>query len=208
MFKIFKKGFNYSQDGRGNRLVYHLFGCNLACPWCSNPEGLFYVDKKSYVEVSVDELVNEVISSKPLFFDGGGVTFTGGEPTLQFDDLKDALIKLKSVGINTCIENNGTSSRLFELFPFVDELIMDFKHYDNKVHTEIIGLDSSIIKKNIDLALEKHPDLLIRTVLISGFNTSDDDLKGFIDFFKGKNTQNARFEFLPYHEYGKVKWTK
>ena len=36
---VFQKGFNYSQDGPGNRLVYHLSGCSLRCPWCSNPEG-------------------------------------------------------------------------------------------------------------------------------------------------------------------------
>ena len=36
--KYFQKGFNYSQDGPGNRLVYHLHGCNLRCPFCQNYE--------------------------------------------------------------------------------------------------------------------------------------------------------------------------
>ncbi|MFD1401922.1 MULTISPECIES: 4Fe-4S cluster-binding domain-containing protein [Robinsoniella] len=26
------------QDGPGNRLFYHLQGCNMRCPWCGNPE--------------------------------------------------------------------------------------------------------------------------------------------------------------------------
>ena len=79
MINIFEKGFNYSQDGPGNRLVYHLSGCNMFCPWCSNPEGM----EKGGRQYSTDEIIREIQSSAPMFFDGGGVTFTGGECTLQ-----------------------------------------------------------------------------------------------------------------------------
>ena len=59
-----------------------------------------------------------------MFFEGGGVTLTGGEVGLQLDRVKQLLIQLKKEQINTCIETNGTSPRLPELFPFLDYLIM------------------------------------------------------------------------------------
>ena len=85
---IFQKGFNYSQDGPGNRLVYHLAGCNLNCPWCSNPEGLEKTEIAS--SLTIENIVKEALSCKMMFFDGGGVTLTGGEVTCQ----KDAVINL------------------------------------------------------------------------------------------------------------------
>lgn len=78
--KYFQKGFNYSQDGTGNRLVIHLQGCNLHCPWCSNPEGMSITGG---VSAPIEAFIQEILSCKRLFFDGGGVTFTGGECTLQ-----------------------------------------------------------------------------------------------------------------------------
>ena len=94
--RIFQKGFNYSQDGPGNRLVYHLQGCNLRCPWCANPEGLSVEGGERY---PVEALVQEVLRSRAMFFDGGGVTLTGGEVTLQFDALKELLTRLHAEGV-------------------------------------------------------------------------------------------------------------
>ena len=90
--RVFQKGFNFSQDGPGNRLVYHLQGCNLHCPWCSNPEGL---SKSGGTEYSISELMDEVRRSRLMFFSGGGVTLTGGEVTIQFDEVKEFLTQLK-----------------------------------------------------------------------------------------------------------------
>ncbi len=87
--QIFQKGFNFSQDGPGNRLVYHIAGCNMRCLWCSNPEGMQESD--AHTTYTKDALVAEAICCKPLFFDGGGVTFTGGEATLHAQELIDAI---------------------------------------------------------------------------------------------------------------------
>lgn len=252
--KIFQKGFNYSQDGTGNRLVYHLQGCNMHCPWCSNPEGMstegtLIVNEEYLLEeicpsgavkdkqisrklcsvckeqicikqhktkgirlscesYELDEIVEEARRSRPLFYDGGGVTLSGGEVTLQFDAVNMLLQKLNAEGIHTAIETNGSHPELETLFPFIDLLIIDFKHYDESRHKQITGISNHIIKENIKKVLAHRPDCIIRIPLIGGFNSLKTDAACFADFFRAYAGENVRFEFLPYHEYGKSKWVQ
>lgn len=202
--RIFQKGFNFSQDGPGNRLVYHLQGCNLRCPWCSNPEGL---DRSGGREYSVDELVEEVTRSSLMFFDCGGVTLTGGEVTMQFDAVKEFLTRLHAMGVHTCIETNGVSKRLPELFPVLDLLIMDIKHYDPGIHKKVTGLSNETTVSNIKEALRAKQPLALRIPLIGGFNSSEEDAHGFVRLFKELDVgQIVSIELLAYHEYGKEKY--
>lgn len=208
----FEKGFNYSQDGPGNRLVYHLQGCNMRCPWCANPEGLLpdpqpvEMHKKCNQTVNTDTLIEEILSCKSMFFDGGGVTFTGGECTLQFNPLRSILEQAASHGIHTAIETNGTHRLLPSLYPYVDCLIMDLKHIRSDVHKSFTGLSNHYIRKNIGIAMEQHPDVLIRTPLIHGFNDDPETITEYISFYKQFSLDHTRFEFIKYHEYGKSKW--
>ena len=251
--KVFQKGFNYSQDGQGNRLIFHLQGCNMKCPWCSNPEGMplegaLVVNKEwlnesccpmgavndgsldrskcqlceerpcakkrrqkgiqlSYKEIEVEELVAECISSKSMFFDGGGVTLTGGEITMQFDAVKELLEKLGEAGIHRAIETNGTHPRVIELIPLVDQWIMDVKHYDDEKHTEWLGVSNRWTIKNLKTISALHSDLLVRVPLIPGFNDALEDAKEFAKLFKeSMDCEKTKVEFLTYHEFGKGKW--
>lgn len=205
--KIFQKGFNYSQDGPGNRLVYHLKGCNLFCPWCSNPEGI-NPTLGEYQTYSVADIIDEAVRSSPMFFDGGGVTFTGGEATLQFEPLKVVLSGLKEKGIKTAIETNGTSKKLPTLFPLLDHLIIDLKHPNGEKHKTATGMDNQTVVKNIIAAMNFNTDTLVRVPLIGGFNDDDETLNAFTDFFASLKSENMKFEILTYHEYGKDKWQK
>lgn len=202
--RIFQKGFNYSQDGPGNRLVYHLQGCNLHCPWCSNPEGLACSGGTAR---SIDALVAEVQSCRMMFFDGGGVTLTGGEITMQFDAVKEFLTRLKEAGIHTAIETNGINSRLPELFPLVDHLIMDCKHYDTEKHRTVTGISNALTHRNIALAIAAGKRPALRIPLIGGFNASAADAEGFAKLFIELGLPgNGSLELLPYHEFGKDKY--
>lgn len=213
--KIFQKGFNYSQDGPGNRLVYHLQGCNLYCPWCANPESinplgtLMVSEGKSRLsckEFEIDQIVEEAKRSSPMFFESGGVTLTGGEPTIQFKAVKELLRKLKEAGIHTAIENNGTHKGLPELLPFIDYLIMDVKHYDSNKHKAVVGLPLDHIKENLKQIGDMGRQAAVRIPLVHEFNGKEEDIKGFVEFFKQFSTEQMTFEFLRYHEFGKDKW--
>lgn len=204
--QIFQKGFNYSQDGPGNRLIFHLSGCNLRCPWCSNPEGLTI---RGGTARSVDSLIAEAESCRMMFFDGGGVTLTGGEVTVQFETVKEFLTRLKAANIHTAIETNGIHPRLPELYPVIDYLIMDCKHYDQEKHRRVTGGSNALTHKNLALAVEagKHP--AVRIPLIGGFNASAEDAAGFVRLFEQIGLPgNGTVELLPYHEFGKEKYKK
>lgn len=202
--KILQKGFNYSQDGPGNRLVYHLQGCNFRCKWCSNPESM-NADGSDAKIYTVDELLDEAKRSRMMFFDGGGVTFTGGECTLQHDELIELLKKLQDEGINTVIETNASSPRLMKIAENVDYLITDFKHYDTNIHKKWIGVGNEAVKANLEKIFASGRQLHIRIPVIKNIN---DDPHGFVDYFKRFDTANTVFEFLAYHEFGKDKWTQ
>ena len=207
---IFQKGFNYSQYGPGNRLVYHLAGCNLKCPWCSNPEGLTLTDKAE--KISLEDVVKEALSARMILIDGGGVTLTGGEITCQRNAVLKLIKELKKSNINTCIETNASLPDCDEILEAVDYMIADFKTPSPEKARDILGADIEIIKKNLILRARTGKPLLVRIPLIHYFNCSEEDAVGFGEFFSQLQSEskgnNISFEILTYHEFGKEKYDK
>ena len=206
---IFQKGFNYSQDGPGNRLVYHLSGCNLTCPWCSNPEGMA-INQESQ-KLPIDHIISEVLSSRMIFIDGGGVTLTGGEVTCQKNAVLLLLKKLKENGIHTCIETNASIPQCEEIFDTVDYMIADFKSPSPQRLKDVTDADTEVIKANLIHRAKSGKPLLVRVPLIKYFNCSEADAREFALFFKELNdygSSNVFFEILTYHEFGKEKYAR
>lgn len=207
---IFQKGFNYSQDGPGNRLVYHLSGCNLKCPWCSNPEGMTITETAE--ALSPESIVKEALSARMILIDGGGVTFTGGEVTCQKDVVLPLIKDLQQNNINTCIETNASLTECEELFSTVDYMIADFKSPSPEKTKEVLGADIDIIKRNLIRRAKTGKPLLVRVPLIHYFNCGEQNAREFGEFFtllqQASTNDNVSFEILTYHEFGKEKYNK
>ncbi len=246
--RILQRGFNFSQDGPGNRLVYHLQGCTMRCPWCSNPESIAPSGsilalgeeadrlcpfgavhdgmpdaakcaacakpclsahsrflRMSCTEEDTDDVLREAERSAMLFFDGGGVTFTGGEATLQWDALETLLTALHEKGVHTALETNGSHPRLAELFGRIDYLILDCKHPDDETHRRVIGASNRQTLRNLRAAAETRDQLLVRIPLVGNFNDSEQDARCFAETLSCLREGHA-VEVLRYHEYGRDKW--
>ena len=200
---IFKKGFSFAVDGPGNRLVYHLRGCNFRCPWCANPECFLPLEGTG---LPVADILKEAAQARPLYIAGGGVTFTGGEPTCQFGALHEALEGLKGRGIHTCAESNAAHPELPVLFPLIDLLILDCKHHDSALHRQWTGQGNEQVLINIKKAAEAQVNLLVRIPLVGGVNASQEDAAAFAALFR--TLGEFPVEVLRYHEYGKPKWAQ
>ena len=78
-------------NGPGLRCVVFVQGCNLGCPGCWNSWGHTFRGTEFAVETILAEVVN-----RHRQYSLDGVTFSGGEPMQQADDLAALLEGLRS----------------------------------------------------------------------------------------------------------------
>lgn len=90
----------------------------------------------------IKELVEEVSRYKH-FFDtsNGGVTASGGEPTLQAEFLSDFFNECKKRGIHTALDTSGyvDMEAAEKILAFTDMVILDVKHLDDEKCIELTG---------------------------------------------------------------------
>ena len=114
----------------------------------------------------------------------GGVTFSGGEPTLQPDFLKVCLKKCKAQGIHTAVDTCGFVkwSVLEELLPHIDLFLFDIKHMDNETHRQLTGVTNNLILENLSKIDRHGKSIWIRIPLIPDQNDSEKNLRAIAHF--------------------------
>ena len=120
-------------DGPGLRLVVFLQGCPFRCLYCANPDT---IDVKGGTPTTPEEILQMAISQKAFFGKKGGITFSGGEPTLQAEALIPLFKELKANGIHICLDSNGGiwNEKVEELFSLTDLVLLDIKQFNPERH--------------------------------------------------------------------------
>ena len=154
------------------------------------------------------DIMAEVRRDIPFYTEGGGMTLTGGEPTVQ-PKLAEALLRLaKAEGISTALETCGHTrwAVWVELLPFLDDILYDLKHVDRTLHRQHTGLDNDLILSNLRQLVAKGAPVTVRIPLIPGFNAAPDQLRVIAEFVAHLNGAVKATHLLPYHRLGQTKY--
>lgn len=156
------------------------------------------------------EAVMAVIKKDCAFYrkSGGGVTFSGGEATIQYDFLLTLLKCCKQEGIHTCVETNGavSSERLASLAEFTDLFLVDFKLADNTLHQKYVGMSNHIVYETLVQLDALKKEVILRCPIIPSINDTDFQFDS-IRRVKTSHNNISSVEIMPYHNIGVQKWT-
>lgn len=192
-------------DGPGLRFVVFLQGCPFRCLYCANPDTIDPVGESKLTDP--DYIYDQVVSMKAFFGRRGGVTFSGGEPTVQAEALVPLCQRLKEAGFHICIDSNGTvwNEHVEALFRTVDLVLLDVKEIDPERHETITSRSNArTLETAAWLEREGHP-FWLRYVLVPGLSNDDDHLHRLGCHFADYK-QIERVELLPYHTLGVHKY--
>ena len=192
-------------DGDGLRYAVFLTGCPLRCIFCHNPDTWKIGCGQ---EISARDLAKKVTRYKPYFKNGGGVTFSGGEPLLQAEFIAEISPMLLSEGISYVIDTSGAvplSDAVRIALDGAEAVILDIKFPTDEEYLRYTGVDFSKTKAILDYLEEKKKRVIARTVVIPGINDTEEKMREYANI-ASKYTSIKKYELLPFHTMGFFKY--
>jgi len=165
-----------------------------------------------------DDLIHEVMKDR-TFFDksGGGITVSGGEPTLQTKFAGAFLKALMAKGIHTALDTCGLCAEesLAALLPYASLVLYDIKEIDPERHKALTGSSNDDVLSNLvytSAFIKTHiypKDLWIRTPIIPGATAREENIRG-IGRFIASNSDDlvSRWELCTFNNLCRDKYIR
>lgn len=188
--------------GGGPRIVRtECDGCGVCVSECAR--GAYKLVGR---RVSLDELWPEVERDRAFFeASGGGLTLSGGEPTLQMEFAASVIQRCAEMDIRVGLQTCGAFS--FEAFsPLIPKL--QFIHFDLKIldpalHLALVGADNRTILANARKLVSAGAPVIFRMPVIPDHTDSPENIEQVAALLKELNL--TQLALLPYHRMGEVK---
>ncbi len=168
--------------------------CIKACP-----DGLVSVVG---VEWSAEALAEKLMQNADFMkSSGGGVTISGGEPTMQADFVCELLCRLSGVhrAVETCAY--CTAETFMRIMDRTELVIMDIKLADAVLHKKWCGVDNKRIIENFRILKDSGKPHIVRIPLIPDITDTADNLSAISEI-----VSDSPVELLSYNPFAGAKY--
>jgi pyruvate formate lyase activating enzyme len=168
--------------------------CAEACP-----AGALEVVGREY---SPAEALEEVMRDEAFYRNsGGGVTVSGGEPTMQPRFVEQFLRLCREGGLHTALDTCGYSSSevLERLLSQADMVLLDLKLLEDKQHRELTGVGVGPVLDSARLVTGQGKPLWIRTPIIPGRTDSEENIRDLASFIGSELKTVERWDLLAFN---------
>ena len=162
--------------------------------------------KLSGEEWSAEALAQRLIKDRDVYrMSGGGVTFSGGEPLMQWSFVSDVIHRLN--GIHTAIETSGyCSDAVFaDAMKQCDLIMMDWKVSDPELHRHFTGVEQDRILRHAKMLAEGNTPFILRMPIIPGVNDYPDHFRRAAELAANSKAL-IRVDLLPYQQAAGAKY--
>lgn len=161
-------------------------------------------------EMTTEEVMQEILRDVVFYNQSdGGVTFSGGEPLLQYEFLLSLLEACKQKDIHTAVDTSGfTSASILERIAlYTDLFLYDLKTMNDARHLKFIGVSNRCILENLRLLAGWNKQIIIRVPIIPDVNDDDESLHAIGSFVNSLRIVK-QIHLLPFHQSGIEKYTR
>ncbi len=161
-------------------------------------------------EITAGEALAEVERDRPFYeTSSGGLTLSGGEPTLQPEFSRALLTLAGEAGLHRAMETCGFCqwANLEQFLPLVELFLFDYKESDPAKHEEFTGVPRARIVENLGRLHAAGAQVLLRCPIVPGFNDRDDHFAGIAALTR-ELPGLLGAEIMPYHRLGESKLSR
>lgn len=151
---------------------------------------------------TIAESLECLLKERPFFeASGGGVTLSGGEPTVWMEYVGALSQSLKRQGIDVALQTCGYfdwDTFQYLLLPHLNLVFYDLKLLDPMKHVEFTGVSNETILENlVRLKASEGPEIVVRTPMVPGITDTPENLQGINDFIRKVGLRDYRL--LPFN---------
>lgn len=145
----------------------------------------------------------EILKRDRIFYETskGGVTFSGGEPTLCMDYVRYLMERLKKNDIHITIQTSGMfdiSDFKKKLLPYISLIFYDIKFIAPELHKKYTGKENQQILDNfLELVKDSSKEIIPRVPLVPNITATPKNLSQIANFLR--NAGCKEYQLLPYN---------